>query len=183
MLIWKNARKSSDRCYGTVAVTIHWLSAVLIIALIVSGFSATTTEDLTIKADILRVHLPLGVLILLLTLARIFWWLWVDKKPASVAMPRLQNLIARATHMIFYILILGVAASGIAMILLSGAGAIIFGFSPEALPNFLNYPPRAPHGIGARLMIVLFVLHAGAALYHHFVKRDGLLYRMWYQKK
>ena len=48
------------------------------------------------------------------------------------------------------------------------------------MPDFWNYKPRIRHGIGARLMVALFVFHAGAALYHHFVKKDGLLRRMWF---
>jgi cytochrome b561 len=50
------------------------------------------------------------------------------------------------------------------------------------LPDFWKYRPRTPHGIGARLLLALIVLHTGAALYHHFVRRDGLLRRMLFSK-
>lgn len=70
------------------------------------------------------------------------------------------------------------AASGIGMLALSGAGAILFAGASGTLPDFWAYPPRVPHGIGAWLLVTLFVLHAGAALYHQFVKRDRLLRRM-----
>ena len=83
-------------------------------------------------------------------------------------------------HVLFYVVILGMTASGIGTLVLSGAGPILFGGAAQPLPDFWNYPPRAPHGIAARLLIVLFVLHAGAALYHHVFKRDGLLRRMWF---
>ncbi|WP_461512371.1 cytochrome b/b6 domain-containing protein [Rhizobium mongolense] len=39
---------------------------------------------------------------------------------------------------------------------------------------------RAPHGLGARLLVALLVCHAGAALYHQFVRSDELLRRMRY---
>ena len=61
---------------------------------------------------------------------------------------------------------------------LSGAVPIIFG-QGGTLPDFWIYMPRVPHGIGARLLLILLILHAGAALYHHFISRDGLLKRMW----
>ncbi|MEK1933846.1 MAG: cytochrome b/b6 domain-containing protein [Pararhizobium sp.] len=48
------------------------------------------------------------------------------------------------------------------------------------MPNFTDYPPRAPHGLGGVLLVALPVSHAGAALYHQFIRRDGLLWRMWY---
>jgi len=83
-------------------------------------------------------------------------------------------------HLLFYVAILGMAASGIGMFILSGAGPIIFDGGEGQLPDFWDYKPRVPHGIGARFLIVLLVFHTGAALYHHFVRRDGLLWRMWY---
>ncbi|MEO4001768.1 cytochrome b/b6 domain-containing protein [Mesorhizobium sp. CAU 1732] len=30
------------------------------------------------------------------------------------------------------------------------------------------------------LLVALLLAHVGAALYHHFIRRDGLLRRMWY---
>ncbi len=174
------AAKSTSNHYGSVAVTIHWLAALLIIALIGSGFRGSGIEDAAAKAAILRVHVPLGIAILLLTVARIAWWLFADKKPNPIPMPAWQDWSARATHFVFYVIILGMAASGIGMLVLSGAGPAIFGGAAETLPDFMNYKPRIPHGIGARAMLVLFVFHSCAALYHEFIKRDGLLSRMSY---
>ena len=97
-------------------------------------------------------------------------------------MPRWQDRAARAVHVLFYVVILGMTASGIGMLALSGAAAVIFDGGGAALPNFHDYPPRVPHGLGARLLLALFVVHAGAALHHHFILRDGLLARMWFGK-
>lgn len=54
------AAKSSTTHYGNVAVTIHWLTALLIIALLGSGFRLSGLEDPTAKATLLRVHIPMG---------------------------------------------------------------------------------------------------------------------------
>ena len=177
------AAKSTSDHYGNVAVTIHWVSALLILVLLGSGFRASGMEDVAAKAAILRAHVPVGVTILLLTLVRIAWWFFADHKPTSVAMPIWQNRSSRVVHFLFYVVILGMTASGIGMMVLSGAGPIIFGGMADALPDFSNYKPRVPHGIGARAIIALFVLHSGAALYHHFFKRDGSLGRMWFGAK
>jgi cytochrome b561 len=83
-------------------------------------------------------------------------------------------------HVLFYVVVLGMIASGIGMMLLSGAAPLIFGGESALLPDFWKYPQRIPHGIGARLLLALLALHAGAALYHHFIRRDGLLRRMWF---
>jgi cytochrome b561 len=172
---WKS---TADR-YGAVAIAIHWFAALLIMVLLATGFRMTDTADPAAKAALLRFHAVAGVSVLLLTLARVAWWWLADDKPAPVRdMPRLQDRLARTVHLLFYVIILGMAASGIGLMVLSGAGQIVFGGAPGPLPDFRNYIPRIPHGIAARVLLALFVLHLGAALYHHFVRRDRLLGRM-----
>ncbi len=173
--------KSTATRYGTVAIMIHWLSAIFIFALMGSGFRAGSLADSAAKASVLSVHVPLGIIILLLTLTRVAWWLFVDRKPLHAeGDPALQTASAKAVHLLFYIVIFGVAASGIGMMVLSGVGAILFGGLDAPLPDLWDYGPRIPHGIGARVMAALLILHIGAALYHHFIKKDGLIARMWF---
>jgi cytochrome b561 len=171
--------KSSTTHYGTVAIIIHWLSALLILMLIGSGFRATSMVDLVAKTTMLKLHLPLGIAILLLTIGRMGWWMFVDRKPVSLPMPRWQDRASSTVHLLFYVVIFGMAASGIGMMVLSGAGPIVFGGDAASLPNFDDYLPRTPHGIGARFILLLFVMHVGAALYHHIFKKDGIINRMW----
>lgn len=172
--------KSGPDRYGAVAVSIHWLSAVLILAVLGSGFQAGDAPDPAAKAAFLRVHIPVAITVLLLTVLRIVWWWRFDLKPQPVQGSSVwQERLARAVHVAFYIVILGMAASGIGMMALSGAALDIFAGS-GALPDFHDYPPRVPHGLGASLLVALLVAHVGAALYHHFIRRDGLLRSMWY---
>jgi cytochrome b561 len=174
--------KSRPDGYGTIAVTLHWLTAILILALLGSGFQAGNTLDPTAKAAFLRFHIPVAITVLLLTLFRIVWWWRFDTKPLpSRASSAWQEWIARAVHVALYIVILGMVASGIGMMALSGAAPLIFGTSGATLPDFHDYLPRVPHGLGAFLLVALLVFHTGAALYHQFFLRDGLLRRMWYR--
>ena len=165
------ASKSNSSNYGTVAVSIHWLSALLIVVLVGTGLRAANTIDPAVKQQFLTLHVPLGVTILILTLARIFWRLFADKKPAPLpGTPGWQEFSARVVHVLFYVVILGMAASGIGMMALSGAGEIIFAGGTGQLPNFWDYLPRIPHGIGARTLLVLLALHIGAA---HIIISSG----------
>jgi cytochrome b561 len=93
-------------------------------------------------------------------------------------MPRMQERLAKTVHVLFYVVILGMVASGFGMVLLSGANLVLFGDGAGPLADFWNYPPRVPHRIGAVLFFSLFVLHLGGALYHQFIRRDHLLARM-----
>ncbi|MFC5386792.1 cytochrome b [Aquamicrobium segne] len=166
--------------YGPVAVTIHWLTAILILAALGSGFQADQAADAATRAGFLRLHIPVAITVLLLTLFRIVWWWRFDRKPIPVEGSRpWQERFARFVHVAFYVVILGMVASGIGMMVLSDAGPSIFGGS-GVLPDFHDYPPRVPHGIGAFLLVILLVAHIGAAFYHHFIRRDELIRRMWY---
>lgn len=174
-------RSMTDR-YGAVAVTIHWLSAVLILVLLVSGFNAAGSPDAAAKAQALRLHISAGVLVLLLTLARLGWWWIFDQKPEPLAgTPLWQDRAARLVHVALVVVVLGMLASGIGMIVLSGAVPAVFGGAGAKMPDFHDFAPRAPHGLGAPLLIALIAAHTGAALWHHFIRRDGLLGRMWYR--
>lgn len=170
--------KSTPDRYGTVALALHWLSAALMLGLVAAGFAAANTTDAVAKAAILRLHVPIGLLVLVLTLARLVWWLVFDRKPTEVAgLPPMQRLAAKTVHGLLYVAVLGLAGSGIALMALSGAGGILFG-EGGALPDFWAYPPRWGHAVLARLLVVMLVLHIGAALYHQFVRRDRLFARM-----
>lgn len=172
--------KSGTDRYGTVAVVIHWVSALLILGLLVSGFLASEILGNVEKTAILRVHIAAGAFVLLLTVFRVGWWLFLDKKPVAMPVPAWQAKAASAVHVLFYVAILGMAASGVGMLVLSGAGPTIFGNKVSALPDFWDYPPRTPHGLGARAIIALVAFHVGAAAYHQLIKRDRLLRRMWF---
>jgi cytochrome b561 len=175
--------KSAPDRYGAVAASIHWVSVVLILILIVSGFRAAGADPAA-KAAILRLHIPIALAMLALTILRIVWWLGFDRKPEPVAgSPRWQEMSAKAVHLLFYVVILGMIASGVGMVALSGAAPIIFGGDSAPLPDFSHYPPRRAHGIGAGILLALLALHVGAALYHHFIRGDGLLWRMWFTRR
>lgn len=170
-------KSTADR-YGGVAIAIHWISAVLIVVLMASGFRAAAMTDLAAKAAILRVHAPLGLAILVLTLARIVWWRFDYRPPPAADIARAQHFAARAVHTLFYVVIIFMAATGIGMLVLSGAGAILFSSAAGPLPDFWRYQPRLEHWIGTRLMLGLLALHVGAATYHHLIVRDGLMRRI-----
>ena len=170
--------KSTTTRYGGVAVTIHWLTALAVFALLISGFLAANSLDQAQKINLLRAHAALGSSVLLLTVLRIVWWWLFDRQPADAPAPAWQQRAAKIVHGLLYVVILVVAASGLAIMALSGAGNILFGATPPPLPDFREFLPRGPHGLGARLLLLLVAVHIGAALYHQFARRDRLLARM-----
>lgn len=175
---WKSGR---DR-YGRVAASIHWVTALAVFGLLGSGLYMEDLDDPAAKIAILRVHAGMGITVLALTVLRILWWAVADRRPAMPdGMPRLQAVAAHAVHGLLYLVLIVMGTSGIAMIILSDAGAILVGAAPGPLPDFRDVLPRAPHGLGANLLMVLVGLHVAAAIYHQFVLRDGLIARMGFR--
>jgi cytochrome b561 len=94
--------KNTKDHHGAMAVSIHWLSVVLILILIVSGFRAAGTMDPAAKAAILRFHVLIAVGVLALTILRIVWWFGFDRKPNPIGgAPHWQERTAQAMHVLF----------------------------------------------------------------------------------
>lgn len=75
------------------------------------------------------------------------------------------------------------AASGIVLALQAGLPGIVFGGDGSLPESFAGFRPRAAHGVLSRLLLALIALHVIAALYHRFVRRDGLLGRMSFSRR
>jgi cytochrome b561 len=173
------AWKSSDDQYGSVAIAIHWISAAAILGLFALGFTAANTGDPALRAAVLRGHVPLGILVLVLTVLRIGWWMFADRRPAPLAgLPGWQAASERLIRTLIYLVLLVTAASGLGLLIISGAAPILFGGAPGPLPAFGSFPPLTVHVAGAVALLVLAGIHIAAALYHHAWRRDRLLARM-----
>jgi cytochrome b561 len=169
--------KSTPTRYGSVAIAIHWTSALVIVFAFIGGLVMANSADPATVRTILPIHIALGTLALLLTLTRIAWWIWADKRPAPVAgQPAAQEWAARTVHALLYVALLVMGTSGIATIIASGAIPALLSGTP--LPDFAELIPRAAHGIASKLLLLLLAAHIGAALWHQFVRRDRLLARM-----
>lgn len=171
--------KSSPTRYGSVAIAIHWLTALAIAGMLFSGLGAANSGDEAARLALLRGHAIMGSLVGVLTLFRIVWWLAFDRRPADQAgTSRVQALAAHVVHFGLYAVILIMVASGIGTIALSGAGAQLVGAAALPLPDFTLAPPFTVHGLLSRVLIALLIGHIGAALWHQLVRRDRLMARM-----
>ena len=171
--------------YHPALVTLHWLLALmLIVALAMGTFALKTVPNSSPdKIGALQGHMIAGGLILLLTLARLVIRLKTDHPaPASTGNALLDRL-APATHWALYLLVFLMAGSGIATSVLAGLPGIVFGGVGSLPVNFDALPPRAVHGIVAKLLMLAFAQHIAAALFHQFVRRDGLLSRMGFGRR
>ena len=152
--------------YGALAAGLHWVSAVPIVLMVPIGFAAARTSDPASAAALLRVHLPLGLLALLLTLIRVIWWVLDSRPDASANQPLWQRRAALAVHAGLCLLVLALCATGIATIALSHAAPLIFSVAPAELPRFADHASMPVHLALAVLLVAVLGLHLGAVVYH-----------------
>lgn len=173
--------KSTSTRYGAMIVVVHWLTVLSVLALIALGVTSASTTIPAEKAALLRMHMPLGLFVLALTLFRIVWWLFLDTRPDDApGSPRWQELAAKAVHYGLYVALLAMAATGIATMATSGAGGYILG-GEGTMPDLGAFAFHSVHGAIAIGLIALIAAHFGAAMFHQFIRRDGLLKRMWFR--
>lgn len=174
--------RNSRDAWGSLARFFHWAVALLVFAQIALGLTAAGWRLSPLKLDLFVWHKSLGFLILLLVLLRLLWRL-VNPTPALPGgMSGFERMAARATHALFYLLLIALPINGWVINSAANVPFSIFWLIP--LPPIVA-PDRVLAGDAENAHFVLFsvltllvLAHAGAALRHHYVKRDDVLRRM-----
>lgn len=172
------AGSGTPQRYGSLAIAFHWTVAAAILVALPLGFLAAHATDARQAASVLRIHVPLGILILVLTAGRAIWRYRHRPPPAPAGQPRWQAGAARITHILLYVVPIVTGVSGLALLALSGAAPILFSRARGALPDFSRFPPMTAHALGAFALVGLLCFHLGAVVYHQVLRRDRLLARM-----
>lgn len=184
---------NNEARYGSVAMALHWIIALLIIGNVCSGFvfNEILGDNDPLRFTLVQLHKPIGLTVLVLSLVRLAWRL-VNKVPELPAgMGPVMRILAHGSHYLFYILMIGIPLVGWAMVSSSRTGipTSYFGlFQWPSISYFANLPLAEKthyrhmlsnlHAELAYGAAVLLVLHVAAALYHHHVRRDTVLKRM-----
>jgi cytochrome b561 len=176
--------------YSIVAIALHWLIALLILANIVLAWTFQNMPKGLTAFQLIQLHKSLGITVLLLSVVRLGWRL-ANPPPAAPPMPRWQHLASQVAHWAFYAIMIGMPLSGWVMVSASKLGlpTLLYGVIPwPHIPFIHDLPPTAKkawddgadnvHSALAWVAYVLIPLHVAAALKHQFYDRDDLLARM-----
>ena len=170
-----------DAKYSSAAITLHWLTATLVVANLLLGLSMVPLPISPQKLEWYIVHKWIGITIFLVTSTRIAWRL-IDPPPPPGAMPDWQRRSAKAVHALLYALLLLIPLSGWLYSSATGVQVVYLGVVP--LPDLvgrdreLGKVLRVIHLTLNFTMFVLVCVHIVAALKHHLVDRDTVLARM-----
>lgn len=174
---------NAPKRYHPALVALHWVSALLILFTLLAGLGALgDLPNTPEKAPLLATHMTMGLLILALTVVRLIIRFTTRKPAPATAGHPLLDKIGVLTHWLLYLGALGMGISGLGIAAQSGIFPLLGGQAVPLPADFTIYPPRIGHGLVARLLLALIALHIGAALYHQFIRKDGLLGRMWFGK-
>ena len=176
--------------YTSVAIALHWLIALGIVAMLAMGLVMTHAKLAPFTVfKLYQLHKSVGITILLAAVLRLLWRL-THRPPALPSdMPRWEKGAAEGTHVLLYLLMIGMPLVGWALVSASPLNipTVLYGVIPwPHLPVFADLHDKAQvapvlgmiHAYGAYVLIALLLLHAGAALRHHIVMRDEVLRRM-----
>jgi cytochrome b561 len=174
---------STPKRYNPWLVAIHWITALLIIFNLFAGTMALKwMPNDAAKLMPLASHMTVGILILILTLIRIYVRATTPKPAPATAGNPILDKIGIATHILLYLGALGMGISGVGLAIQSGLFSSVYGRAGALPQDFYVYPVRTGHGFVATALIGLVLLHIGAALYHQFILKDGLFSRMTFGK-
>jgi cytochrome b561 len=168
--------------YTAVAQGLHWLIAGLIVTQFVLAISA---DDLPLgahKLALLARHKSFGMTVLMLAALRLLWRLKNLPPELPSGMTPLERMLARSTHVAFYVLLFAMPMTG--WLMSSAKNYSVSWFGLFTWPNLIGKNEaafdllRSTHHILGDVLFAIAVLHILAALKHHFWNKDDVLLRM-----
>jgi cytochrome b561 len=166
--------------YGSAAIAFHWIVAALIVFLGVLGL---LFEDMPREARPfwINVHGCVGLVYFALVIARLAWRAAYRPPELPSDIGAFHRGVSAATHHALYALILLIPVFGVVAYVWHGRvfdyGVFQFNFGVQMNREVFK-PAETIHQFLAYGLFALAGLHALAALYHHLVRRDGVLVRI-----
>lgn len=175
-------RNTTD-AYGWISITLHWVMALLLIALyFVGDYMVELTYYDPLYHTLPYWHKSIGIALGFALLFRLVWN-FSNPKPAAIqGAPAFTHTLAKLGHLALYGLLLVLIISGYLISTAKGKGIEVFGLFE--LPALLASNEQRGeiagevHEIAATLFMLLVAVHALAALFHHVYWKDNTLTRM-----
>ena len=177
-----NLTNSPSR-FGWVAITLHWVIALAVIAQVALGlYMVDLNYHDPLYHQLPDIHKSVGALLFFVLVARIIWSILNVHPMAEVNVRPWEYLAARFVQIAMNGLLLIIVIFGYLLSTAEGDGIDVFGLFeiPATITNIQNQEDIAGywHYWLAMIVIGLASVHALAALKHHFVDKDATLLKM-----
>lgn len=179
------AGKAEPEIYSVAARRFHWWTVLLILIQLPLGIAMTNYAERTNFASpsgqLYDAHKLIGMSILILVVARLWYRIAKGAPTDEPSLEPWQRLVSHVTHWAIYALLLIVPMIG--WLAVSAYGP----FQPFDIPlprliaqnDALAERLFGLHKLVAIVLLLLVGMHIGAALFHYFIRKDGVLNRMW----
>ncbi|MHB2267361.1 cytochrome b [Aliihoeflea sp. PC F10.4] len=169
--------------YDRITRILHWLMAILVLAMIPAGLVMADTENRALQDTLFIFHKNTGALLLILLVIRVAWRATHPAPPLPGSMPRAQKAAAKISHFALYFLLIVMAVSGYVRV--RAGGFPIEMLDAMSVPSFvprdeaLAETAKSIHATAKFTLMFFIVLHVAAATWHGLIRRDGVFSRMW----
>jgi cytochrome b561 len=167
--------------YGRGAIVFHWVMFVLVVVVGTLGLLHDSWPHAT-QAFWINIHALVGLLLWSVLIARFGWRLRHPPPPLPPDVGKLSKRLSGPVHFLLYALMFIIPIIGVVTFIFHGR-AFDFGLFQVSFGVRSNkaifHPTEDVHGYLAYALFALAGAHALTALWHHFVRKDGILRRMW----
>lgn len=173
--------------YHKIAMSLHWLMALLIIGMIALGIFMGDIKPLALRIDVYQFHKSIGITLLFLALIRLGWRFTHPAPALPESMNTLEKTGAHTAHWLLYALMIIMPLSGWLIASTSKYPTLFYLlFEMPHLPlpasidsKALHEQAEAVHAISTQwVAIPLIIGHFMAGLFHHYIRKDNVLTRM-----
>jgi cytochrome b561 len=166
--------------YDTRTIALHWASAALVLCLWIVAQSLDFFPKGMPRTTALSVHITLGLLLVALLAVRVAWRLSGGTRLAAADTGVLGRLAVGA-HRLLYGLLCAAVIAGVACVWIRGDTWFNIVTVTALAPGdkSLRHNAVELHGLIANALLALAAVHSAAAAWHHSVRKDGVLRRMW----
>ncbi len=167
---------AGDR-YDSTTIRLHWATAALVVVLWISGQLADLAPKGPLRTDAWSSHFVLGFALAAVLIWRLVWRFGGGRRlPAAGS--GLLHFLAQAAHHGLYLLLIATVALGLVNAFVRGVSLFDLASLPQIGDRELRKPITQWHEFAANLLLGLAMLHAAAALAHHYILKDAVLLRM-----
>ncbi len=167
--------------YGRLGLFFHWCMAFLMVATFILGEVMEDMPRGAEKLEIIGWHFLAGMTVLILAVPRVGWRFSTPPLPEPGNASKWQKPAARAGHGILYALMFILPVTGF-LVLASVSKPLpvlgLFDLQPLFPSRGLHEVMEDIHGIMAKGLLFVVILHLLATGWHHLVRKDNVAARM-----
>lgn len=178
----RSAEDSELHVFDRVIRFVHWLTLFLVAIIFALAFSINFASSNAEAIALTQLHRSFGVTVWVVTLGRLLWRQFSHFPNWPVDMPLAMRVVAQCSEFALYALLLIQPILGLLQTNAHGDRVNLFflGQLPALIgkDRLLAKQLLQLHEMVGLFLLGLIALHAVAALYHHFWRRDDTLLAM-----